>query len=105
MTVETALAMAILVMVIGMCVGVLGVGASYVRCIDAAREVALVAARDEQGRAVDAGARLAPGDATISIADDGMLVTARVTLRPAMLPGLTLTAESIAAIEPGRRQG
>ncbi|MDQ7908355.1 TadE family type IV pilus minor pilin [Phytohabitans sp. ZYX-F-186] len=73
------------------------------QCVDAAREAALAAARGEGG--VAAGQRVAPSGATVSIATSGDTVVATVTARVraigAGIPGTTVTATAVAAVEPG----
>jgi Flp pilus assembly protein TadG len=72
-------------------------------CVDAAREAALAAARGEGG--VEAGQRVAPPGATVSIAmaGDTVVATVRAPVRAigAGVPGTTVTATAVAAVEPG----
>ncbi|MGC4895639.1 TadE family type IV pilus minor pilin [Micromonospora sp. DT31] len=74
-----------------------------VGCVDAAREAALAAARGESGSV--AGTRYAPAGAEVSVTVDGDRVTAtvRAPVRTggARLPRLTVSAEAVAAVEPG----
>jgi hypothetical protein len=74
-----------------------------VRCVDAARDAALAAARGDAG--VAAGQRSAPAGATVEVSVDGDLVRAhvRTTVRPfgAGLGGFEVTADATAAVEPG----
>lgn len=76
---------------------------TQLRCVDAARDAALAASRGEDG--VAAGRRSAPAGATVSVAVGSESVQVRVSapVHPlgARVPGLTVTAESVAAIEPG----
>jgi hypothetical protein len=73
------------------------------RCVDAAREAARVAARGEQG--ATAGERTAPGGAEVVVTGSGDAVTARVRapVRPLgrRLPSLSVQASAVAAVEPG----
>jgi hypothetical protein len=69
------------VVVLCMCVAGLSAVGAQVRCVDAAREAARLAARG----------------------DDGELVMARVTSRPPILLGVTIAAQAVAAAEPGVR--
>ena len=69
-----------------------------VRCIDAAREAARLAARGDE-RAVSAAGSVAPG-AAVDLRRDGPYVRARVAGRSPMLPGVVVVAEALAAIEP-----
>lgn len=73
------------------------------RCVDAAREAAITAARGESGS--DAGRRAAPGSADVQVivAGDRVTATVRAPVRPLgpRLPGLSVTATAVAAVEPG----
>lgn len=72
------------------------------RCVDAAREGALVAARG--GAGLENAARIAPADARVSLAEgeDTVTVTvrARVPFLGGHLPAITVRAEAVAAREP-----
>lgn len=72
------------------------------RCVDAAREGALVAARG--GAGLENAARIAPAGAKIDLAegDDTVTVTirARVPFLGGHLPAITVRAEAVAAREP-----
>ena len=79
-TVETALAIAALVVATLLASGVPVAVATAVRCGDAAREVALLAARGAPPRDIEAAtAALAPADSALSISSDGRFVTVVVT--------------------------
>ena len=69
-----------------------------VRCIDAAREVARLAAR---GHGAATGG-LAPPGAAVELRTSGGYVVARVSDRAPILPGLVITGEAVALVEPGR---
>jgi len=73
------------------------------RCLDAAREGARAAARGDSGE--DAGRRAAPPGATVTVVVDGDTVRAsvRAAVRPLgpHLPGLSVDADAVAAVEPG----
>ncbi|MEH1012316.1 TadE family type IV pilus minor pilin [Micromonospora sp. CPCC 206060] len=75
-------------------------------CVDAAREAALAAARGEAGGS--AGRRAAPDGAVVSVDVTGDLVTATVRapvrLLSARLPRFTVSATSVAAVEPGQSE-
>ena len=73
----------------------------HVRCIDAAREAARLAARGDDGSAV--ARAIAPDGAAVQLRRDGELVVATVTARSALLPGLVVAAQAVAAVEPGVR--
>jgi hypothetical protein len=74
------------------------------RCLDAAREGAVAAARGEPGAA--AAARVAPDDASVSVVPgpDTVVVTVEAPLRVlgGLLPGMTIRAAAEAALEPTR---
>jgi hypothetical protein len=73
------------------------------QCVDAAREAAIAAARGEPG--TEAGRRTAPGsaDVQVTVAGDTVAATVRAPVRPLgpRLPGLSVTATAVAAVEPG----
>ncbi len=73
------------------------------KCVDAARDAALVAARGGDGEA--AGRSRAPSGAHVSIIRDGDMVRAAVTLTIHPLgshgPGFEVSGTAVAAIEPG----
>ncbi|MGV0744208.1 TadE family type IV pilus minor pilin [Mycolicibacterium sp. XJ870] len=92
--------MAALVVVLVLCAGGLSAVSAQVRCVDAAREAARLAARGDAGSATEVARRIAPRAAVVEIRRDGALVVARVSV-PAALPGLTVSAEAAAAPEPG----
>ncbi|MGZ8178290.1 TadE family type IV pilus minor pilin [Williamsia sp. SKLECPSW1] len=98
-TVEAAFAIAAVVAVVVFGIGaVLGV-ATHVRCVDAAREVARLAAAGDP-RAVGAGRSVAPPGAAITVSLDADTATARVRARSPLLPGVDLGATAVAAREP-----
>ncbi|WP_454163885.1 TadE family type IV pilus minor pilin [Gordonia iterans] len=98
-TVEAAYALAALAVFVVLGVGALGAVTAHVRCTDAAREVArLAAAGDSSATAV--GARVAPSDARIEVRRDGEQVVALVVARVPLLPMFDVSARSIAAAEP-----
>ena len=74
-----------------------------VRCVDAAREAARLAARGDDGSAAVAAQRIAPDGAAVHLRRDGELVVATVTARSPLLPGVTIAADAVAAAEPGSR--
>jgi hypothetical protein len=74
-----------------------------VRCVDAAREAARLAARGDDGSASNAARSIAPDGAAVRLRRDGQLVVATVSARSALLPGVTVGAQAVAAVEPGLR--
>ncbi|MDH6243621.1 TadE family type IV pilus minor pilin [Mycobacterium sp. OTB74] len=99
-TVEAAFAVAGLVVVAVLCFGGLAAISSQVRCVDAAREAARLAARGDV-RAAEVAGRIGPTGAVVDVRHDGGRVVARVTARAPLLPGVVLRAEAVAAPEPG----
>jgi hypothetical protein len=103
--VTAELAVALPVVMVLMLVGFTGVNAvgTKLRCVDAAREAARAAARGEPGE--PAGRRVAPDGATVTVVVDGDTVRATVQagVRPlgVHLPGVTVAATAVAAVEPG----
>jgi hypothetical protein len=87
------------VVVLVLCVAGLTAVATQVRCIDAAREAARLAARG--GDASEAARSIAPAGAVLQLRRDGDVVLARVTATAALLPGLTIAGEAVSAVEPG----
>jgi hypothetical protein len=86
-----------------LCVAGLTAVSMRVRCVDAAREAARLAARGDDGSAAVAAQRVAPDGAAVELRRDGELVVATVTARSPLLPGVTIAAEAVAAAEPGPR--
>ena len=88
-------------MVLAVCLaGVVAVTAQL-RCVDAAREAARLAARGDERTAVAAARRIAPRGAAVGLHRERGFVVATVTARAAGLPGVVLGADSVAAVEPG----
>ncbi|WP_446224008.1 TadE family type IV pilus minor pilin [Nocardia sp. IBHARD005] len=101
MTVEAAIALAALVCAVALCIGALFAGSTQVRCTDAAREAARLAARGDASRAITAGKAVAPPGATVELRAEGDRVVATVSANTPLLPGLRLRAEAVAVTEPG----
>ena len=108
-TAELAMALPLLVAVTIGLVWLLAVGAAQVRAVDAARETARAVARgDSTAEAVARGQRVAPHGSSVTVHSEGDQVVALVTGRVAgpggifgHLPGVTVSAEAVAATEPG----
>ncbi len=108
-TAETAVAMPALVLVLAAAVWGLSCVGAQLRCVDAAREGARLAARGESAAVVRAAAaRAAPAGAAVDVAQQGeqVVVVVRATVRPfgAALSGLTaveVDGRSAALQEPG----
>ncbi|MFC1430941.1 TadE family type IV pilus minor pilin [Streptacidiphilus sp. N1-3] len=108
MTAETAVVLPVLVMLIGMLVWGVLVGAAQVRCVDAAREGARAAARgDPEGQVLDLARRSAPPGAAVELSESDGTVMVRVSAvsrAPGGLGGLLslpVAATAVAAREPG----
>jgi len=99
-TVEAAYALAAIAAFLVVAVEVVAGVAAYIRCTDAAREVARLAAAGDDG-AGSVGAQLAPSGARIEISSGGERVTVVVSASLPLLPMASVSATSIAAREPG----
>jgi len=71
-----------------------------VRCIDAAREAARLAARGDERSAVTTARGIAPGGALVQLRRDGGVVVATVSARSNLLPTLRISATGVSAVEP-----
>lgn len=102
-TVEAALALCSLVVVLAMMLAGVSAVAAKLRCVDAAREAARLTARGDQARGEELARRLAPRDAVVLVSIRGDEVLARVSADPvaALLPGVEVAAEAVAVLEPG----
>lgn len=98
-TVEAAIAIAAIIVVVIVCLGAVWATSMHIRCVDAAREAARLAARDDGG-ATAAAQRVAPDGATVTIGGDGDYAVATVTARLPLLPLLEISARASAANEP-----
>ena len=88
--------MAILVV----CMAGLTAVSMQVRCVDAAREAARLAARGDDEAAERAARTVAPEGAVLDLRRDGDFVVATVTSRSALLPGIEIAARGVSAVEP-----
>lgn len=91
--------MAALMVALALCLAGLTAVTMQVRCVDAAREAARLAARGDSS-AVAVAQRIAPTGAAVTVRQDGGLVIASVRARSPLLPGVTLAAEGVSAVEP-----
>ncbi|MFF7940346.1 TadE family type IV pilus minor pilin [Nocardia gamkensis] len=101
MTVEAALALTALMAAVVLCLGALLAASTQVRCVDAAREAARLAARGDHANARPAAERIAPPSADIALRIEGTRAIAVVSAGTPLLPLLTLRAEAVATLEPG----
>ena len=99
-SVEAAFAIAAIVSVMVLGIGTLLGVSAHVRCVDAARETARVAAQGDSIRAMTAGRSVAPDGANISIRVDADRVVVTVDADLALIPGVDLGATAVAAMEP-----
>jgi Flp pilus assembly protein TadG len=101
-TVEAALAITALVFVLVLCVAGISAVSMQVRCVDAAREAARLAARGDERSAVDVARRVAPGGAQVRLHRDGDIIVATVSVRPTLLSALVISSTEVSAAEPRR---
>ena len=100
-TVEAALALCTLTLVVALAVGAITAAAASVRCTDAARELVRLAARGEPDRGRAVAARLAPANARIELVVRGDEAIGEVTAAPLRLLPVHLTGRAMAVLEPG----
>ena len=102
-TVEAAVGLAALTLVLAACLAGLACVLAQLRCADAAREAARLAARGDRPAAEAAARDLAPDGAAVSFSESGGLVSVTVSAPPAggLLPGIEISGEASAAREGG----
>jgi TadE-like protein len=102
-TVEAALAVCAVVVVLAMALAGSAAVLAQLRCTDAAREAARLVARGEPEQAEQAARRVAPAGAQIAVRVQGDEVLVHVGAEPGggILPGLSIRAEAVAILEPG----
>lgn len=88
-------------MVLLLCTSGLTAVSMHIRCVDAAREAARLAARGDDG--ADAARAIAPQGASVQLRRDGPHVVATVSARSVLLPGINVAGHAVAALEPGQR--
>ena len=98
-TVEAALALCALTVFLLLALGALVAVAQTMRCADAARELARLAARGEPDRGRAVAGRLAPSGARMELTQDGDTVTALVSVQLVSPLPLTLNGRAVAALE------
>ncbi|CAM4108254.1 hypothetical protein MB901379_04546 [Mycobacterium basiliense] len=94
------MAIATLVVVLGLCIAAITALSMQLRCIDAAREAARLAGRGDERLAVEIARRIAPPGAQIQLRRDGEFLVASVTTHSKILPHLEIAADAVAAAEP-----
>lgn len=99
-TVEAAVALSALLVVLAFCLAGLAAILAQLRAVDAAAVAARLAARGDETAALEAVAQLAPAGSALVI-DGGALVTARIHASPlgGLLPGVQIRAQAVAARE------
>jgi hypothetical protein len=102
-TVEAALALCALTVFLALTLGALTAVAQSLRCADAARELARLAARGEPDRGRVVAAQLAPSGASLDLVDEGDTVVATVSARLVGSLPLTVGGRAVAAVESGAR--
>ncbi|MAU83868.1 MAG: pilus assembly protein TadE [Gordonia sp.] len=98
-TVEGAYAIAAIVSAVVIGVGVVAAAGAQIRCTDAAREAARLAAIGDVS-AISTALSIAGGDARVSLRDSGTQVIAEVRDNVPLLPLMELSARAVAAKEP-----
>jgi hypothetical protein len=98
-TVEAAIALGGLAMVLYVVLAGFATVLGQLMCQDAAREGARLLARGEAGSAHEAVARIAPAGADLKITTMGEHIDIEVFM-PALLPGLPIDAHAFAVAEP-----
>ena len=99
-TVEAALGIASLVVVITIAASGAAAALTQIRVVDAAREAARVAAVSGAREGVAAGRAAAPGT-EVSVDGAEQYVTARVSAPARGLPNVMLSGRAVARVEPG----
>jgi hypothetical protein len=100
LTNESAIGIAAIVFVLfGSALALLAVG-DHIRCVDAAREAARLAARGDVRHARSSAAQISPRGAQIAIDDRSGVIVVTVTFRAPFLGSLDVGASAAAAPEP-----
>jgi hypothetical protein len=89
-----------LLVVLLVCLAGITAVSMQVRCVDAAREAARLAARGDERSGVAAARRIAPLGAQIRVRRDGDLLVATVVAHSKLLPALDIAAKAVSAVEP-----
>jgi hypothetical protein len=100
-TVEAALALCSLAVFLAVAVGAIAAVAGSIRCVDAARELARLAARGEPDRGRAVASELAPPGARLTLGVEGDLVVAEVTAELVEPLPVRIGGRAVAALEPG----
>lgn len=89
-------------MVLVLCLAGITAVSMQVRCVDAAREAARLAARGDEGSAVAVARRLAPAGARVELRRDGDFLVATVVAHSNVLPTIDIAAKAVSVAEPSR---
>jgi hypothetical protein len=100
-TVEAALALCTLAVFLAVAVGAIAAAGGSIRCVDAARELARLAARGEPDRGRAVATRLAPAGARLALRTEGDLVVAEVSAELMQPLPVRIGGRAVAALEPG----
>lgn len=100
-TVEAAIALGSLVAFLALALGALTAMAAQVRCVDAARELARLAARGEPERGRVVAAQLAPEGARLELVRTGDTITSEVSAELISPLPLRIGGRAVAAVEGG----
>ncbi|WP_255450102.1 TadE family type IV pilus minor pilin [Skermania sp. ID1734] len=100
MTVEAAIALTSIVVVVVFCVAAVLAVTTHIRCVDAAREAARLAARGAGSDATAAVGSVGPRGARVTVRTEGNTVVATVRMSLPLLPGLEIGAQAVSALEP-----
>ena len=103
-TVEAAIGIGTLVLVAAVAIGGVAAMTSSIRCVDAARELARLAARGEADRGREAAAGIAPARARMDLHTEADTVTVSVSAAPLGVLPLEVGGTAVAALEPGGAQ-
>ena len=100
-TVEAALALCSLAVFLAVAVGAIAAAGGSIRCVDAARELARLAARGEPDRGRTVATQLAPAGARLTLRTEGDLVVAEVSAELLQPLPVRIGGRAVAALEPG----
>lgn len=100
-TVEAALALVSLMLFLVVAVGSVAAVTASIRCIDAARELARLAARGEPERGRTVAADLAPSGARLDMVREDDTVVAEVSTELLHPLPVRISGRAVAALEPG----
>ncbi|BBX19964.1 hypothetical protein MDUV_48240 [Mycolicibacterium duvalii] len=89
-----------LVAVLAVCLAGLTALSMQLRCIDAAREAARLAARGDDAAATETARQIAPTGARVQVRRAGDFVVATASATSPLLPGIPIGARSVSAVEP-----